>query len=155
MFIINQNANKKNGLQIFKLLGKWGALSLTGNATCIGFQYDDACKIFEDLLIQGSSYEILPGPTIRVSSHGNSIGWVDYFSRQSKYELLDEDSWKLLSPKGKKEILIDIVYQGGQYLLIDNETGNFIVYMSSLEETLQKKFLAICEKYHSKAKVSN
>lgn len=160
MFIVkltdSHRKNKKTVLQIFKLFEKWGAISIDGTATCFGFQYSDASNIFENLLIRGySSYEVLPGPTIRVSSLGSSIVWSDYFSRQSHYETLDENSWKILSPKCKKECVINLVYQGNQYLLIDNETGNFISYLSSLEETLQKKFLAICEKYKEKCKVSN
>ena len=160
MFIIKPSDSlkktSKSALQVFKLFGKWGATSINGNSTCFGFQYSDSSDIFENLLKQGySSYEISPGPTIRVSSQGKSTVWADFFSMQSHYEALDESSWNILSPKGKKECVINLVYQGDQYVLIDSETGNFICYLYSLNETLQQKFLSLCEKYRDKYKVSN
>lgn len=152
MFIIKQtyphHKNSKTILQVFKLLGKWGAISMNGSSTPFGFQYSTASEIFDNLIMQKcTSYELLPGPTIRISAEGSSIVWKDYFQRLARPEALDEDSWKILSPTGKKYCVINLVYLTDNYLLIDNETGDFICYLSSLDETLQKKFLELCEKY--------
>ena len=142
--------DSRSVFQIFPLLGKWGALSISGDSTPIGFQYDDVNKVYESLMKKGfTSLEVFPGPTIQIASYGsNSFSWSDYFSDYSKTSNLDSDSYKILCQDGQKRRTINIVFQGNKFILLDNENGELITFLSCLNEELQEDFISLFEKYH-------
>lgn len=133
-------------LQVFKLFENWGALYLQENSTCVGFKYPDLSSVLEDLLRMGISYELQPGPTIRVLSYGNGTLMSDYFSPTHLSKEIDEESKKILCPDNQSERIINLVYQGGKYLLIDANTGVVITLLSELK-SFEKDLLELCNKY--------
>lgn len=156
MFLLKQklSANSKSNsppvvLQLYKLHGNWGALCMDGSGTEIGFQYPDVGNVLIDLFKKKQNhYEISPGPTIRIRSYGECAVWSDYFcDHPNENKTLDESSQELLCPEKHKEYVLNLVCQGNGYVLIDNETGMFVTFLSQLEESLQKDFLSLCKKY--------
>ena len=149
MFIVRETNRKTSNtsLQVFKLLGNWGAVTVDGTATFIGFSYADLNDLLVVLMKKMPSFEVLPGPTVRLTSYNNQVVWTDYFSNNPKHQKLDEDSCKILCPPDQPDCIINLVYQGGKYLLIDSQTGGSITPMTHLKEPLQKAFLALCKKY--------
>lgn len=135
--------------QLYKLHGNWGALCMNGSGTEIGFQYPDVGNVLIDLFKKTQHhYEIFPGPTVRVCSYGDNAVWSDYFcNHPTENKTLDESTQKLLCPEKHKEYVLNLVCQGNGYVLIDNETGMFVTFLSQLEESLQKDLLLLCDKY--------
>lgn len=150
MFILktskhHSKASEKT-LQVFKLFENWGALSLQGNSTCAGFKYPDLGNLLEDLLKNEITYELYPGPTIRIFSYGTATHMSDYYSSTHLSKEIDQESQKILCLNDQNERIINLVYQGDKYLLIDANTGVVITLLSELK-SLERDLLELCQKY--------